>query len=81
MHTQFITGKRSESRKLSKKAELYRDALVSAHVSADMFQLPQTIWLTNDRDAPYMSLANGSEFKPELKPKAIVSILPKGYFQ
>lgn len=80
MHTQFTTGKRFEGRKRTKREEQYLDAMVLAHVESDSSQIPQTIWLTNDRDAPYMSLANGSTFKAELKPKPVVSILPRGYF-
>jgi len=79
MHTQFTTGKRFSSKR-TKRQEIYCDALVLAHVEADSSRLPQTVWLTNDKDAPYMSLANSSTFKPELKPQAIVSILPRGYF-
>lgn len=80
MHTQFITGKRSQSRKLTKAQDQLETAMIGAKVDADTSRLPQTVWATNDKDAPFMSLANGSEFKRELKPKPIVTLLPQCYF-
>ena len=45
-----------------------------ASVDANVSQLPQTVWQTADKDAPFMSKVSGSEFKPELKARPILTI-------
>jgi len=81
LHTQFTTGRRSQSYKLTKAQDALHTAMVGAKVDADMYQLPQTVWATSDREAPYMSLVNGSEFRPELRAKPVVTLLPANYFR
>jgi hypothetical protein len=80
MHTQFITGKRFSGRKQTRLQDQLETAKIAAKIDADMSALPQTVWLTNDKDAPFMSLANGSNFKSELRPKPVVTLLPENYF-
>lgn len=79
LHEQFL-GKKAKRRRISKLDDQLETAKIAAKIDADMTLLPQTVWKTNDKDAPFMSLANGSEFKPELRPRPIVTLLPEHYF-
>lgn len=51
-----------------------------AAIDADLTLVPQTVWYTKDKDAPFMARANGAEFSPSLRPEPIVTMLPSLYF-
>ena len=66
----------NQSRKAQRKAE----AIQRARRNAMITRLPQTVWITNDRDAPYTSAWNGKTIKAELKPRPVITVLPENYF-
>ena len=80
LHEQFLSGRRSKPNRISRLNDQLETAKIAAKIDADLTLIPQTVWKTNDKDAPFMSRANGSEFKPELRPRPVVTLLPEHYF-